>query len=114
MKLKVGYGRKVLYRDKNVEVVLVTWPKESCSFAHDHGRSVGLIRVLAGQVFQDVYKYKTKKFVGRLKYKKRDSFMETPDLIHIMGNSSRTKVAQTLHVYTPPLEMKTYNQLSDK
>ncbi len=114
MALKVGYGRNVLFRDKHVEVVLVNWPKQSCSFAHDHGKSSGLIRVLSGQIFQDVYTMKTKKFVKRIKYKKGDAIVETPDLIHIMGNLSKTKPAQTLHIYTPPLKMKTYDQLKAK
>jgi predicted metal-dependent enzyme (double-stranded beta helix superfamily) len=113
MKLKVGYGRQVLYKDKDVEVVLVEWPPQSCSRAHAHGVSSGLIRVLSGQIFQDVYKLKNKKFVKRLSYKKNETMVETPDLIHIMGNNSRTKSAQTLHIYTPPLQMQYYDELGN-
>lgn len=107
MKDKIGYGRDILYKDKQVEVVLVTWPPHSRSVVHAHGTSFGLIRVLKGKVYQDVYSGKTKKFLQRLRYGKGQTINETPDLIHVMGNSS-SKPAQTLHIYTPPLKMQFY------
>jgi hypothetical protein len=108
MPAKIGYGRKIVYKDKNVEVVLITWPKNSRSLGHDHGRSVGLIRVLSGQVYQDVYSKKTKKFIKRINYKVGDSIVETPALLHVMGNSSQKRTARALHIYTPPVKMRYY------
>ena len=108
MTAKINYKRTVLHKDKYVEVVVITWPKNSRSAAHDHGESSGLIRVLSGNIYQDVYHKKTRRFIERLKYKKGDTLVETPDLIHIMGNASQTKSAQALHIYTPPLKMKVF------
>lgn len=108
--MQPSYERNIIYRDKHVEVALITWPAESQSKAHDHGKSSGLIRVLRGSIFQDVYSLKTKKFIKHLVYKKNDAIVETPDLIHVMGNNSKTAPAQTLHIYTPPLKMKFYSK----
>ena len=35
---------------------------------------------------------------------------ETPDILHIMGNNSKNKWARAVHIYTPPLKMKTYSE----
>jgi len=102
------YKRQVLYKNKDVEVVLITWPAKAISLAHDHGRSSGLIRVIKGSVYQDVYSKKTKRLIKKLIYRTNDIILENPELIHIMGNNSKTSIAQTLHVYTPPLTMKVY------
>ena len=102
------YERTTLYADKNVEVVLIEWPPGTRSVAHDHGNSHGTIRVLAGVVYCDNFSKRTKRFSGRAIGRKNDMLFETTDIIHIMGNNSKAKVARALHVYMPPLKMKTY------
>jgi predicted metal-dependent enzyme (double-stranded beta helix superfamily) len=101
---KRSYDRKSLLDDPSVEVVLITWPPGSRSVAHDHGKSSGIIRVIKGKIYQDVYAKKNKKFIKRITYGKDDIIVETPDLIHIMGNASKTP-SQSLHIYTPKLKM---------
>ena len=102
------YERTILYADKNVEVVLIEWPPGARSVAHDHGNSYGTIRVLAGMVYCDNFSKRTKRFNGRTIGRTGDILSETSDIIHIMGNHSKSKAARALHVYMPPLKMKTY------
>ena len=106
---KYAYGRTTLYADDKMEAVLIDWPPGVRSAPHDHGTSHGMIRVLEGMVYCDNFSKKTKKFTSRLVGGKGDMLYETPDIIHIMGNNSKTKRAQALHIYTPPLKMKVYS-----
>jgi quercetin dioxygenase-like cupin family protein len=111
---KYAYGRTVLYSDDNVDVVLIEWPPGVRSPAHDHGISHGMIRILEGSVYCDNFSKKTKKFISRLVGRKGDMLFETPDIVHIMGNQSQTKRALAIHIYTPPLKMKTYTDAALK
>lgn len=106
--MKYEYKRKILYKNKNCELVLITWPPSSKSFPHDHGKSQGYIFVVQGSVRQHIYDKKTKKKRSILYNSKGETFLETKDIIHIMENVSNKKVAITLHLYTPPLHMNRY------
>lgn len=106
---KKPYNREVVCSGRGYEVVLITWPPGACSAAHDHGTSLGVIKILEGKVYQKVFDKKTKKFLFKRAYGKGKSFEETPDIIHLMGNASKDEGAITLHVYTPRLKMKTYD-----
>lgn len=104
----VPYGRKILYKDRHVEIILIDWPPGGRSAAHDHGASYGMIRILSGSVYGKIYSKKTKKFLKRVTAKKGEMMFEAPDIIHIMGNVSKTKHAMAIHAYMPPLKMKKY------
>ncbi|TSC89726.1 MAG: hypothetical protein G01um10143_216 [Parcubacteria group bacterium Gr01-1014_3] len=103
------YDRHVLHENPKIEVVHIKWPPGAESRPHDHGKSYGKVKVLSGKVFQLVFDKKTKKFLRRDVMVAGDVMIETPDLIHIMGNDSKTEIAETLHVYTPKLVMKYYS-----
>lgn len=109
-KTKFIYKRKVLHKDANTEIILITWPKGSVSLPHDHGISSGCIAVVEGSVFHDVFSKKTKKFLKSEKFDAGSFLKETPDIIHIMGNTSKAKIAKTIHMYSPPLKMTAYKK----
>ena len=103
-----GYKRKVLYANKTVEAIWITWSPGAKSKPHDHGISTGKIWVAKGQIFQKIFDKKTKEMKNLLMYSAGETLEETPDIIHIMGNPSQTEEAETLHVYSPPLKMTDY------
>ena len=102
------YKRHVIYGSDSAEVVHITLPPGVVTPPHDHGVSHGRIRVLKGKVFCLVFDKETKKFLRREVFGAGETLMETPDIIHIMGNESKTEPAETIHVYTPKLVMKNY------
>ncbi len=110
-----SYNRRQLLLDKGkYEVLEVTWPPGAKSEFHDHGISCGMIMVLEGKIFQKVYDKKTKKFLFHKTYKAGDVILETPDIIHQMGNVSNKKPAKSIHVYAPPLDaMHNYDFQND-
>lgn len=103
-----SYLWEVLYKDDESETKLVTWPVGARSCAHDHGESRGVVRVIEGEINQKIFNKETKEFIEEQNLKAGDVFFETPDMIHVMGNSSTSVEAKTLHMYTPPLKMKRY------
>ena len=104
------YKRTVLYRDSRVEIVRIVWPPGVESLPHDHGKSYGITKVVAGIIFQDIFSKKTKRFLEHTKHKQNEVLFETPDVIHIMGNPSKKKAAETIHIYSPRLKMAYYKK----
>ncbi len=109
--MKKTYTRKILFKTKDVEVVLITWPPGSRTPFHDHGKSHGLVRILKGEIAEEVFDKKTRKFLRRVVYKKEGACFESPDIIHRMLSASKTKIAESIHIYTPRLKMKNYDRL---
>ncbi len=107
---KFPYKRTVLYRNSRVEIVRIIWPPGVASLPHDHGKSYGIVKVITGTVFQDVFSRKTKRFLENSRHKTGELMFETPDVIHIMGNSSKKKAAETIHIYSPRLVMTYYKE----
>ena len=105
------YERKVLLLRPDIEVVEITWPPGIKSPPHDHGKSHGLVRVLKGQIFQEIYDKSTRRFLRQERFQTGESFIETPDIIHIMGNESKQEPAITIHCYMPPLKMNVYDEV---
>lgn len=105
----IPYEREIVFQNEDAELVKVTWPKGSSSVAHDHGESHGLIRILEGEIYQKIFDKETKRFLTESVHGKGEVFLESPDMIHIMGNSSSEKVAVTLHYYSPRLKMESYD-----
>ncbi len=104
---KYQYRRRVILNKNGVEAVLITWPAGSESFFHDHGKSHGVVRVLKGKIKEEVYAKKDKKFLKESVFKKGETCIETPDIIHKMSNPFKTE-AVSMHLYAPNLKMKTY------
>ena len=109
MKNALSYQREVIYKDKRVERVLITWPVGSKSLPHDHGKSRGRIRVIYGEVYENVFDKKTKKFLWQTFNIAGSFFEETPEIIHVMGNAGPHE-AKTEHEYRPPLKMRNYSE----
>jgi predicted metal-dependent enzyme (double-stranded beta helix superfamily) len=109
------YRKHILFQEGRSEVLEVDWPVGAKSDFHDHGVSSGRIIVVCGKIFQKVHDKKTKKFLFQKVYGPGEVILETPDIIHQMGNASKSKPAKSIHVYLPPLDtMMCYDLRSKK
>lgn len=100
------YHRRVLHQGRNFEVVLATWPKGAQTLVHNHGaeRSRGMVLILKGTLFNQIYKKLGEDKVVPQAYTehKRGTFIPVPvDLVHAMGNAGDEPYAMSLHIYTP-------------
>lgn len=101
------YGRRVLMAEPRLEVMVATWtPGVSCA-PHDHGGSVGGVKVLRGRSRHRIYAVEDGALVLR-----REHTAETGEilafgenLIHSMTSIDPDVPLMTLHFYTDAIEM---------
>ena len=94
------YGRKVLLNTAGLEGMIAQWnPGVPCA-VHDHGRSVGAVRVLAGSGIHRQYHVKDGKLllVAEDTIQADDILQCGPTFVHAM-ESSRHEALITLHLY---------------
>ncbi len=111
--MKSSYKRKVLFRNRDVEVVEITWKPGDVTEIHELGdECASITMVLAGKIFEDPYYRRGGKL---LKGKRR--FMTAGEVsveravgIHRVGSNCINIKAKTLHLYAPPPENKVVTQ----
>jgi len=99
------YGRRVLQDGPRVEMMIASWTRHLMCVPHDHGGSVGAVRVLRGQAVHRMWALRD----GRLELAAEervgpgDVLACGPDLIHSMGDAGASDKLATLHLYTGPI-----------
>ncbi len=97
------YGRRVLLATEKIEAMMATWTPRTWCAPHDHGGSVGGVRVLRGRARHRVFKREA----GGLKVVREETVEEGeilrcgPTLIHQMRADEDELV--TLHIYAGPI-----------
>jgi len=97
-----------LYRDRRVDVWLISWLPSQGTELHDHGGSAGSFTVLSGELAEAVYRPP-----GGLRELARpagDSVGFGPRYVHDVRNLG-TRPAVSVHAYSPPLTAMTYYDL---
>jgi predicted metal-dependent enzyme (double-stranded beta helix superfamily) len=119
----VSYKRNVLYRDEDIEILLICWMPGQKTPVHDHPDQGCLVRVLAGELNETLYNLgvryaspddKQSYFnhgypEGSLRAVKQRSigqgavsYLRGDRGVHRLWNKS-DEPAMSLHVYSPPL-----------
>ncbi|WP_068775676.1 cysteine dioxygenase family protein [Paenibacillus sp. FJAT-26967] len=99
------YGRQVLCRTDEVEVIAIHIPAGSQTAIHDHGQSAGCARIIEGNLLNVWYEldrsgYPEPFMAAALT---EGEYMYAPrGQIHQMRNEGESRVV-SLHVYAPPL-----------
>lgn len=122
----VNYKRNVMYRDENLEILMLCWKPGQVTPVHDHPDHGCLVRVLEGEMFESMFHlgvnydkggHKEKQHYydngypdGSLRVMKQRrlgpgavSFLEGDRGVHRLQNSSPDRPALSLHMYAPPL-----------
>ncbi len=100
------YGRRVLIQSEVLESMLATWtPGDHCA-PHDHGGSLGCVRVLRGVADHRIYRVEDGELltVRTERVEAGSSVVAGPDLIHSMGDGGGEESLVTLHLYTDPID----------
>ncbi|MEC0272091.1 MULTISPECIES: cysteine dioxygenase [Peribacillus] len=101
------YGRNVIYRSENVEVIVIHLPSMAKTLIHDHGISIGCIFVVAGDFLNVLYKLEDKAsypiYDQVEEFTQHEILVVKEDTIHMMYNPTTSPVI-TFHIYTPPLK----------
>lgn len=99
------YCRNTVARTATIELVIIGWLPGQATDVHGHGDSVGVVRVLEGDLEEVCFSAAEG---GRLGVTTRvirpgDTIREVRGRVHQVRNTSR-KRAITLHAYSPPLQ----------
>lgn len=98
------YGRKVLYQDNLIEIMVATWTTQEMCEPHDHGGAWSAIRILQGTATHNLYHISNDSLlcVFTEMRRKGDTIQCTPHQIHAMGamGLAESQNLITLHAYS--------------
>lgn len=99
------YGRRVVLETPFVESMVATWnPAFPCA-PHDHGGSIGGVKVLQGVARHRLWRIREGKLQLALEELRGVGDVLTcgPDLVHSMGCAGAGEPLMTLHLYSGPI-----------
>lgn len=99
------YGRRVLLANEDVEAMLATWTRGVPCAPHDHGGSVGGVRVLQGAAHHRIWQVRdgALHLVAEERVEAGDILSCGPDLVHSMVDAGDADPLVTLHLYAGPI-----------
>lgn len=100
------YGRRVLHADAHFEAMIALWTRGTPCAPHDHGGSVGGVRVLQGEALHRVYRVGPAglELVREERVAAGDVLSCGPDLVHAMEDAGAALPLATLHLYAGPID----------
>ncbi|MCY9159281.1 cysteine dioxygenase family protein [Bacillus atrophaeus] len=100
-----AYGRNVIYRNDELEIIVINIPPNKETTVHDHGQSIGCAMVLEGKLLNSIYRSNDDHVELSSSYFVREGecLVSSKGLIHKMSNPTSERMV-SLHVYSPPLE----------
>ncbi|MDQ0271629.1 cysteine dioxygenase [Cytobacillus purgationiresistens] len=102
---ELEYGRNVIFRNEQAEVIIVYLPSFAKTLIHDHGTSIGGLFVVQGKLLNILYHPDEHGplYAQTEAYSQNDIFLVKGETTHMMFNPTLSPVI-TFHVYTPPLK----------
>ncbi len=100
------YGRNVLFADDALEVMVATWTRGMPCEAHDHGGSVGAVRVLQGRGWHRVWQVADGCLRERAAHPAISGEVLTvgANMVHSLGDDDDDVPLVTLHLYTRAID----------
>lgn len=98
------YGRQVLYRSPEIEVMLARWSYQFASSPHNHGFSKGLIWFVKGDFQEQQFEFKS----GSLQETNELTLFREGEVASVVSNDIHSCKPSTegisLHIYSPAIE----------
>lgn len=106
-----AYGRKVLFKNEDVEVMLAKWSYKKTAAPHNHGTSQGLIWFAQGNFLEQHYRFLNQNLVhNEAAQIYKENQVVTVDTKDIHSCCPET-TGISLHIYSPPIhDMKVWDQ----
>ncbi len=111
------YGRRVLLEGENLEIMLASWTRGVPCAPHDHGGSLGVVRVLQGRAHHKIYRVGAPGLeIVREEIAEAGQLLVCgKDMVHSMGDDGADQPLVTLHMYTGPVPyMVVYDTLQEQ
>lgn len=97
------YHRNTVYSNDNIELIIISWNNNQISGVHDHPENGCLIRILQGELVEEIYEKKNDglEFKKSRNYKKDSiGYQEGETGLHNIQIKDNKTVS--LHIYSPP------------
>ena len=101
------YQKNLIQRDEQFEVHLINWPTQYQSTIHNHAENGCLMKVLQGQLEENIYTDQLDFIESNLKCKGDISYIDDTIGYHSVSNND-TINSISLHIYSPPLHKTDY------
>jgi len=100
------YGRRVLFQNDDLEVMIASWTRGVPCAPHDHGGSSGAVRVLQGRSRHLVWALVdgVLQVVNEEVVTAGGVMVCGADMVHSMGDDGATEPLVTLHMYTKSVD----------
>jgi cysteine dioxygenase len=110
-KCEGDYIKKLVFRNKDYELFVVSWMPKSGSTIHDHSKNGCLFKILRGELIEERYSMNDIKLESSNLFKKDDiGYIENEEGLHRMINKTENIVV-SLHLYSPSnYKIKSYNK----
>jgi cysteine dioxygenase len=96
------YCRNKIYENENFEIFIISWNKNQNAPIHDHSCNGCWLKVLQGELIENIYDSESLSLYKSSSIKKNDiSFMKNNIGYHSITNNS-DETAVTIHIYNPP------------
>ncbi len=99
------YGRNVFLDADSLEGMIATWSREWPCLPHDHGGSVGVVRVLRGRCLHRAWRVEGGRLVPgpATLHEPGEVLTCGPAMIHNMADGGGDEPLVTLHLYRGPI-----------
>jgi cysteine dioxygenase len=96
------YGRRVLFSSPRLEVMLACWNAGRACAPHDHGGSMGVVRLLQGRCVQTAWRAEGGRLteVARTRHETGEILACGAEAIHALATDPNDPPMITLHAYT--------------
>lgn len=101
------FQKNLIQRDKNFEVFLINWPVEYESNIHNHASHGCLMKILQGNLKENIYSTQLDLLETKIKNKGNVSYIDDSIGYHSIHNQYDFN-ATSIHVYSPPLHKTDY------
>lgn len=104
------YEKNCIYRNKNIEIFLITWNKNKKSLIHDHSENGCLYKVLQGSIIEKRFNKELIQIDEKQLNKDEIGYIDNNYGYHSMHNLE--EITYSLHIYSPPnYKMNIYNNI---
>lgn len=101
---KLKYTRNIVYKNNNIEIIIICWYKWQSSKIHDHPNNGCILKVLHGNLEENIYNNTSGNLVKiktNILNNNNVSYMKGNTHLHNICNNSN-EYAVSIHVYSPP------------
>lgn len=94
--------KKCLFRNKQVELLLIVWPPSYQTKVHSHPKGGCISKCISNKLVEERYNTKTLDIIEKKNFNKNDiSYIDNKLYYHKIINDT-DKFAYSLHIYSPP------------